>query len=65
MITIVVNEVLAIPELNMNPINTIELNRFCNKIEHLTKHISFPKDDDNKVSNHRSSKICDWKIAVR
>ena len=50
MITFVVNEVLAIPELNMNPINTIELNRFCNKIEHLTKQILFPKDDDNKVS---------------
>ena len=46
---ILVNQVLAVPDLNMNPVNTNELNKLCKKIEHL-KHISFPNIDENKVS---------------
>ena len=46
---IFVNEVLADPDLNMNPVNTNELNKLCKKIEHLN-HISFPNVDDKKVS---------------
>ena len=46
---ILVNEVLAVPDLNMNPVNTNELNKLCKKFEHLN-HISFPNVDDNKVS---------------
>ena len=45
---ILVNEVLAVPDLNMNPVNT-ELNKLCKKFEHLN-HISFPNVDENKVS---------------
>ena len=46
--TILVIEVLAVPDLNMNPVKTNELNRLCKKFEHLN-HISFPNVDDNKV----------------
>ena len=46
---ILVNEVLAVPDLNMNPVNTNELNKLCKKFEHLN-HISFPNVDENKVS---------------
>ena len=38
-----------VADLNMNPVNIIELNKLCKKFEHL-KHISFPNGDDNKVS---------------
>ena len=44
-----VHEVLAVPDLNMNPVNTNELNKLCKKFEHLN-HISFPNVDENKVS---------------
>ena len=33
----------------MNPVNTNELNKLCQKFEHLN-HISFPNADENKVS---------------
>ena len=46
---ILVNEVLAVPDLNMSPVNTNELNKLCKKIEHLNP-ISFPNFDENKVS---------------
>ena len=46
---ILVNEVLAVPDLNMNSVNTNELNKLCKKFEHLN-HISFPNVDENKVS---------------
>ena len=44
---ILVKEVLAVPDLNLNPVDTNELNKFCKKFKHL-KHISFPSE--NKVS---------------
>ena len=46
--TKVVSEILAAPNLIMNPVNTIELNKICEEIEHL-KHIWFPNIDDNKI----------------
>ena len=46
---ILVNEVLAVPDLNMNPVNANELNKLCKKFEHLN-HISFPNVDESKVS---------------
>ena len=45
---ILVIEVLAVPDLNMNPFKTNELNKLCKKFEHLN-HNSFPNVDDNKV----------------
>ena len=47
--SILANEVLVIPELNLYSVNTIQLNTLCKKFEHL-KHKSFPNVDDNKVS---------------
>ena len=44
---IVASEILAAPNFNMNPVNTIELNKICEEFEHL-KHIWFPNVDDNK-----------------
>ena len=42
-------EVLAVPDLNMNPVNTFELNKLCKNFEYV-KHMSFLDPDDNKVS---------------
>ena len=47
-IPIIVNEVLAVPDLNINPVKTNELNKYCKKFEHLN-HISFPNVDENQV----------------
>ena len=41
---ILVNEVLAVLDLNMNPVNTNELNKLCKNFEHLNQ-ISFPRMD--------------------
>ena len=46
---ILVKEVLADPDLKINPVNTIELNQRRKKFKHL-KHISFSNVDDKKVS---------------
>ena len=43
---ILVNEVLAVPDLNMSPVNTNEMNKLCKKFEHLN-HLSFPNVDEN------------------
>ena len=46
---ILVNEVLAVPDWNLNTVNTNELNNLCKKFEHFN-HILFPNVDENKVS---------------
>ena len=41
-------DVLAVPDLNMTPVKTIELNKHCSKFDHL-KHITFPHAKQNQV----------------
>ena len=41
-------DVLAVPDLNMTPVKTSELNKLCSKFDHL-KHITFPNVKQNQV----------------
>ena len=41
-------DVLAVPDLNMTTVKTIELNKLCSKFDHL-KHIRFPNVTPNQV----------------
>ena len=41
-------DVLAVPDLNMTPVKTTELNKLCSKFDHL-KHITFPNVKQNQV----------------
>ena len=42
-------DVVAVPDLNMSPVDTKKLNRLCDSFEHLN-HICFPDIGDNNVS---------------
>ena len=42
-------DVVAVPDLNMSPVDTKKLNRLCDSFEHLNK-ICFPDIGDNNVS---------------
>ena len=42
-------DVVAVPDLNMLPVDTKKLNRFCDSFEHLN-HICSPYIEDNNVS---------------
>ena len=41
-------DMLAVPDRNMTPVKTIELNKLCGKFDHL-KHITFPHFKENQV----------------
>ena len=41
-------DVLAVPDLNMTPVKTSELNKLCSNFDHL-KHITFPNVKQNQV----------------
>ena len=42
-------DVVAVPDLNMSPVDTKKLNRLCDSFEHLN-HVCFPIIGDNNVS---------------
>ena len=43
------NDVMAVPDLNMSAVNVAQLNALCNKYDHLS-HINFPELERNIVS---------------
>ncbi|XP_075241673.1 uncharacterized protein LOC142336649 [Convolutriloba macropyga] len=42
------NDVMAVPDLNMSAVNVAQLNALCNNFDHLS-HINFPKLERNNV----------------
>ena len=43
------NDVMAVPDLNMSAVNVAQLNALCNNYDHLS-HVSFPELERNNVS---------------